>query len=38
MQINDKSEVQSYLANPKRYDTMTYKRSGKSGVLLPAFR
>ena len=36
MQINDKSKVQTYLANPKRYDTMTYKRSGKSGILLPA--
>jgi len=36
MQINDKSKVESYLANPKRYDSMTYKRSGKSGVMLPA--
>lgn len=25
-----------YKASPKRYDTMTYKRSGESGVLLPA--
>ena len=36
MQINDKSGVKSYLANDTRYDSMTYKRSGKSGVLLPA--
>ncbi|MDO6759524.1 L-glyceraldehyde 3-phosphate reductase [Tamlana sp. 2_MG-2023] len=36
MQINDKSGVKSYQADSKRYDTMTYKRSGKSGVLLPA--
>jgi len=36
MNINDKSEVQSYLADSKRYDTMTYNRTGKSGVLLPA--
>ena len=25
-----------YKASPQRYDTMTYKRSGQSGVLLPA--
>ncbi|AUS06716.1 L-glyceraldehyde 3-phosphate reductase [Pseudotamlana carrageenivorans] len=36
MHINDKSGVQSYQASPNRYDSMTYKRSGKSGVLLPA--
>ena len=36
MQINDKSEVQSYLANSSRYDSMTYKRTGNSGVMLPA--
>lgn len=36
MHINDKSGVQSYQANTNRYDTMTYNRSGKSGVLLPA--
>ncbi|MCF7560688.1 L-glyceraldehyde 3-phosphate reductase [Sabulilitoribacter multivorans] len=36
MQINDKSGVQRYVADAKRYDSMTYKRSGKSGVLLPA--
>ena len=36
MQINDKSEVQSYLADSKRYDSMTYKRTGNSGVMLPA--
>ncbi|WP_396601022.1 L-glyceraldehyde 3-phosphate reductase [Algibacter sp. R77976] len=36
MQINDKSEVKNYLASDARYNTMTYKRSGKSGVLLPA--
>ncbi|MBO9681408.1 MAG: L-glyceraldehyde 3-phosphate reductase [Flavisolibacter sp.] len=26
----------SYAANPKRYDTMQYRRSGKSGLKLPA--
>ncbi len=36
MEINDKSGVKSYLANESRYDSMTYKRTGKSGVLLPA--
>ena len=36
MQINDKSETTKYLANPERYNTMTYNRTGKSGVLLPA--
>ncbi|GAA4232355.1 L-glyceraldehyde 3-phosphate reductase [Postechiella marina] len=36
MQINDKSNTTSYQASPKRYDSMTYNRSGKSGVLLPA--
>lgn len=35
MQINDKTEIQAYQASEKRYDKMTYKRSGKSGVLLP---
>ncbi|WP_298238232.1 L-glyceraldehyde 3-phosphate reductase [uncultured Algibacter sp.] len=36
MQINDKSGVQNYQANEKRYDTMAYNRVGKSGILLPA--
>lgn len=36
MRINDKSEVKPYLANQARYDSMTYNRSGNSGVLLPA--
>ena len=36
MQINDKSEVKEYLADSQRYETMTYNRTGKSGVLLPA--
>ncbi|TNJ41684.1 L-glyceraldehyde 3-phosphate reductase [Tamlana fucoidanivorans] len=36
MHINDKSGVQSYTANPSRYESMIYRRSGKSGVLLPA--
>ncbi|MHB8379875.1 MAG: L-glyceraldehyde 3-phosphate reductase [Acidimicrobiales bacterium] len=26
----------NYLASPGRYDTMTYRRSGRSGVMLPA--
>ncbi|UKM64054.1 L-glyceraldehyde 3-phosphate reductase [Flavobacteriaceae bacterium GSB9] len=36
MQINDKSEVKNYLADPQRYDAMTYNRTGNSGILLPA--
>lgn len=36
MHINDKSGITDYLASAGRYDTMTYKRTGKSGVLLPA--
>lgn len=36
MQINDKSGATDYLASPERYNTMTYKRTGNSGVLLPA--
>ena len=36
MQINDKFGATNYQASNHRYDTMTYKRSGKSGVLLPA--
>jgi len=36
MEINDKSGVKSYLAEEGRYDSMTYNRAGKSGVLLPA--
>ena len=36
MQINDKSQITEYKAAENRYDTMTYNRSGKSGVLLPA--
>jgi len=36
MQINDKSETKEYLANSQRYDNMTYNRTGKSGILLPA--
>tara|TARA_R110000868_G_scaffold145181_2_gene365180 strand:- start:91543 stop:92553 length:1011 start_codon:yes stop_codon:yes gene_type:complete len=36
MHINDKTGVTKYQAQPNRYDTMKYNRSGKSGVLLPA--
>ena len=36
MEINDKSGVKSYSASENRYDSMTYKRTGNSGVLLPA--
>ncbi|XMO86272.1 L-glyceraldehyde 3-phosphate reductase [Algibacter sp. AS12] len=36
MKANDKSGVKKYLATENRYENMTYKRSGKSGVLLPA--
>ncbi len=36
MQINDKSNYKAYAAAEDRYQTMPYKRSGKSGVLLPS--
>ena len=36
MQINDKSGITEYKASQERYETMTYNRTGKSGVLLPA--
>ncbi len=36
MQINDKSNYKAYAAAENRYQNMQYKRSGKSGVLLPA--
>lgn len=36
MQIEDKNQSIKYEASSERYKSMTYKRSGKSGVLLPA--
>lgn len=36
MQINDKSQTKNYVAHTERYNAMTYNRTGKSGVLLPA--
>jgi L-glyceraldehyde 3-phosphate reductase len=36
MQINDKSNSTIYIPNKERYNYMSYNRSGKSGVLLPA--
>ncbi|WP_010521079.1 aldo/keto reductase [Aquimarina agarivorans] len=36
MRINDKSNYKAYVAAEYRYETMQYKRSGNSGVLLPA--
>ena len=36
MQITDMNQTKEYKPSPQRYDTMTYKRSGNSGVLLPA--
>ncbi|PKQ46986.1 L-glyceraldehyde 3-phosphate reductase [Confluentibacter flavum] len=36
MQINDQTDPKDYLASPERYLTMTYNRTGNSGVLLPA--
>lgn len=36
MRINDKTNPVPYLPAESRYDSMTYKRCGKSGVLLPA--
>lgn len=34
--MNNTSGAKNYLASENRYDSMTYKRTGKSGVLLPA--
>ena len=36
MNINDKSGIQEYRAAGTRYDNMPFRRSGKSGVQLPA--
>jgi L-glyceraldehyde 3-phosphate reductase len=36
MDINDKSQVTEYLASSNRYHTMSYNRTGKSGIQLPA--
>lgn len=36
MQINDKSGITEYRAADSRYDTMPFRRSGKSGIQLPA--
>ncbi len=36
MKINDKSQYKNYLPNLKRYETMSYNRCGRSGVLLPS--
>ena len=36
MQINDKSGIKDYVTSSQRYETMTYNRAGKSGILLPA--
>jgi L-glyceraldehyde 3-phosphate reductase len=36
MGIYNKNQSSEYKASTERYKTMTYKRSGKSGVLLPA--
>lgn len=35
MNINDKSNPQTYVANSGRYDHMQYNRCGNSGILLP---
>jgi L-glyceraldehyde 3-phosphate reductase len=36
MKINDKEPLQHYVAAPSRYETMKYRRCGKSGLDLPA--
>ncbi|WP_025739717.1 L-glyceraldehyde 3-phosphate reductase [Aquimarina pacifica] len=36
MYTNDKTGIKEYQASSGRYENMTYKRCGKSGVLLPA--
>ncbi len=35
MKINDQHSLPSYVAADDRYDTMQYRRCGKSGILLP---
>lgn len=35
MQINDTTALPPYVASTDRYDTMKYRRCGKSGILLP---
>lgn len=35
MKINDSSALPSYIAEDSRYETMQYRRTGKSGLLLP---
>ena len=35
MQINDTTALPPYVASPDRYDTMKYRRCGRSGILLP---
>lgn len=35
MKINDKSGITTYLAAADRYDSMKYRRCGKSGIQLP---
>lgn len=36
MRINDSKDPGTYLANTSRYETMQYRRCGRSGILLPA--
>jgi len=36
MKINDHNPLMPYIPQENRYDQMTYRRCGKSGVLLPA--
>lgn len=36
MKINDNEPLQPYMASPSRYETMKYRRCGKSGLDLPA--
>ncbi len=36
MRINDSKDPGTYLANATRYETMQYRRCGRSGILLPA--
>ena len=35
MRINDHQPLPTYIANEARYDNMTFRRCGKSGILLP---
>ena len=36
MNTNDQTGIKDYVASPQRYENMTYNRTGRSGIFLPA--